>query len=105
MNFAPQIHQFGDDFGVFSEEKCDKKTYTISKAFSESILGVPGHPPRPKPLILLGALFKIEGRPFRARELPGSIFDSKVEPKWILKVTKNAEKCTSKFNTKFYAKR
>ena len=59
-----------------------KKSYWFSNTVLMWILAPPGHLPRPKPLKMLGGLFKIEGRPFRARAPPGSILGAKMEPKW-----------------------
>ena len=60
------------------------------------ILGVRGHPPRRKTMIFIGGLFKIEGRPFRARASPGSILGGKMEQKWRPGAYKIKEKSMQK---------
>ena len=40
--------------------------------------------------ILIGGLFKIEGRPFRAGVPPGVILEAKMDPKWT---SKSTQKC------------
>ena len=64
------------------------------------ILGAPGHPPRRKTMIFIGALFKIEGRPFRAQAPPGSILGAKTEQKW----KPGANKINQKIDAEIYPK-
>ena len=51
--------------------KFSRKSYWILRGLLVMILGARGQPPRWKTMIFIGALFKIEGRPFPVRMPPG----------------------------------
>ena len=78
-----EVH-LGSNFDIYIY----KKSCCFLVTCLGGVLGVPGHPPRLKPLILCGGLFKIEGGPFCSWELPGSILESKIDPEKSPKATK-----------------
>ncbi len=90
--FGSSILSFWLHFGVILEAKIYQKSHRSSKAVLGSILAAPGHAPRSKTWIFIGGLFKIEGRPFRARGPPRSILEAKMEPKRRPKPTRKAQK-------------
>ena len=51
---------------------------------------------------MLGGLFKIDGRRFRAREAPGSILGAKMEPKARSEAQKMGAKIYGKFGMEFH---
>ena len=81
MPFCLNIDMLLVPFGSHFEAKNYKTSYRFSDTVLMWILAPPGHLPEPKPLRMFGELFKIEGRPFRARAPPGPILGAKMEPK------------------------
>ena len=61
--------------------KINYKKCLILENVLRAILGDPRHPGRLKKLVI-GGLFKIEGRPFRVGVLTGMVLEAKIAPKW-----------------------
>ena len=92
---GPKTVPFEVHLGSNFDIEIYKKSCCFLVAFPGGVLGLPGHPPKLKPLILRGALFKIEGGPFCSWELPGSILESKINPKRSPKATKMSTRTRS----------
>ena len=84
------------------EPKNAKNQVDLRRRFRGRFRHPPGTLRGPKPLKMLGGLFKIDGRRFRAREAPGSILGAKMEPKARSEAQKMGAKIYGKFGMEFH---